>query len=97
MTRDFEEDIKLLFEDNIKKDDNFCKELWGALANVKWINKDGKIFECSFRYAGGLIADIRESGSYMDWYCSYEYATISDYIAKQLSSLGWKYEVEDEK
>jgi len=97
VNRYFEEDLETLFKDKIIKDDNFCKELWGALANVRWINEDGTIFECTFRYAGGLIADIRDNGNYMQWYCSYDYATVSDYIAEQLSTLGWTFEIEDNR
>lgn len=91
MLRNFEEDIKTLFLEQIKNNDEFCKELWSALTNIEWINNDGSYFYCTFRYAGALIADIRESGGYMDWYCSSEYAKVSEYIEEKLNSLGWKY------
>jgi len=37
-------------------------EVWAKLKNQTW--------SCSWRYAGGIIADMREQGDYMDWYCS---------------------------
>lgn len=38
------------------------KEVWPILKDQRW--------SCSWRYAGGIIADMREEGDYMDWYCS---------------------------
>jgi hypothetical protein len=37
-------------------------DVWPRLADLAW--------SCSWRYAGGIIADIRKQGDYMDWYCS---------------------------
>lgn len=89
--RDFQEDIEFLFSEEIKNNDDFCIDLWCALANVDWFNEDGAEFGCSFRYAGGLIADIRENGTYMDWYCSGEYPRVSMKIEAPLLKLGWGY------
>lgn len=38
------------------------RELWPILKDERW--------SCSWRYAGGIIADMREEGDYIDWYCS---------------------------
>ena len=37
-------------------------EVWPTLKNQTW--------SCSWRYAGGIIADMQEQGDYIDWYCS---------------------------
>lgn len=37
-------------------------DVWPVLKGEKW--------SCSWRYAGGIIADMREEGDYIDWYCS---------------------------
>lgn len=37
-------------------------EVWPQLKNQTW--------SCSWRYAGGIVADMCGSGGYMDWYCS---------------------------
>jgi len=42
---------------------NFIKrEMWPILKNQKW--------SCSWRYAGGIVAHMRQEGDYIDWYCS---------------------------
>jgi hypothetical protein len=38
------------------------RELWPILKEEKW--------SASWRYAGGIIADMRQEGDYIDWYCS---------------------------
>jgi hypothetical protein len=37
-------------------------ELWPLLTEKKW--------SCSWRYAGGIVANMREQGDYIEWYCS---------------------------
>ena len=89
--RDFEVDLEAVFDDKIRTDDDFCENVWSALANKIWENNDGAEFSCTFRYAGGLIADIRGRGNYMDWYCSGPYAIVTDEIEKGLGGLGWSH------
>jgi hypothetical protein len=37
-------------------------DTWPILKNERW--------SCSWRHAGGIIADMQEKGDYIDWYCS---------------------------
>lgn len=45
-------------------------EVWPQLKNQTW--------SCSWRYAGGIIADMRGEGDYIDWYCSGILSDVSD-------------------
>jgi hypothetical protein len=38
------------------------REMWPILKEEKW--------SCSWRYAGGIVADMRQEGDYIDYYCS---------------------------
>ena len=38
------------------------QDVWGILKNIHW--------DCTWRYAASLVAEIREDDSYIDWYCS---------------------------
>jgi hypothetical protein len=38
------------------------REMWPILKDQRW--------SCSWRHAGGIIADMRQEGDYIDWYCS---------------------------
>lgn len=62
--------------DKVKSDDVYAQNLYAALCNNEFqcndmmpILKDQK-WSCSWRYAGGIIADMQEKGDYIDWYCS---------------------------
>ena len=49
-------------------------------------------FSCSWRYAGGLIAQIRSKGeNYLDFYCSGNEGKVSEEIKKDLNEMGWKH------
>jgi hypothetical protein len=37
-------------------------EVWTILLDKSW--------SCSWRYAGGIVANIRQEGDYIDWYCT---------------------------
>jgi hypothetical protein len=62
--------------DKVRASDTYAQNLYAALSNMTWqrlevmpILKDER-WSCSWRYAGGIIARIRQAGDYIDWYCS---------------------------
>lgn len=54
----------------------YAQNLYAALCNNDFQRLDtwpiltGETWGCSWRYAGGIIADMQEKGDYIDWYCS---------------------------
>lgn len=87
----FQDDLTNLFGDRMRSDEEFCKNIWSALANVIWRNIDGAEASYTFRAAGGLIAEIIDGGDYMDWYCCGPDSVVSEEIAKGLASCGWSH------
>jgi len=89
----FEVAVNRALGDQIRADDEMATAMWSALANVDWYHPEtGNTASYSFRAAGDLIAAIRGSGHYMDWYCSGPYAQVSDHIARSLKKQGWIYD-----
>ena len=76
----------------------YSQNLYSALCNNMFFYKD-KEWSCSWRYAGGIIADILQSGDYIDWYCSgmlgdkipgyVPEGEVTDEIRLDLIKLGW--------
>ena len=62
--------------DKVKESDNYAQNLYAAMCNMDWQSRDfwqemkGETWSCSWRHAGGIIADMQEKGDYIDWYCS---------------------------
>jgi hypothetical protein len=62
--------------DKVKESDNYAQNLYAAMCNMDWQSREfwqelkGETWSCSWRHAGGIIADMREEGDYIDWYCS---------------------------
>lgn len=59
-----------------KASETYAQNIYAALCNQDWQRNDvwpllkGETYSCSWRYAGGIVADMREEGDYIDWYCS---------------------------
>lgn len=58
------------------KDDVYAQHLYASMCNNDFTKNDvwpiltEKRWSCSWRHAGGIIADMQEKGDYIDWYCS---------------------------
>ena len=92
---EFESVVKKWFQADLQNDaDRVGIELWSGMANVTWYHIENHWeVNYSFRSAGGLIAEIRDDGDYMDWYCSGPYAEVSHRLACALRKEGWIYDV----
>lgn len=95
MSDDLEEDLNGLSEH--AADDGYATELYGALCNTAWINGGGYRWSCTWRYAGSLVARLRDKGEdYMDFYCGGREGVVSQRIETALDSLGWERVRDDE-
>jgi len=60
----------------VRESDAYAQNLYAAMCNTEWQKREvmpilrDEYWSCSWRYAGGIIADMREQGDYIDWYCS---------------------------
>ena len=90
----FEDVIKQL-EDKIKNNDQFAYDVYGALCNMRWkeIRNPENVYSCSWRYAGGLIAGIRENNdhmNYMEFYSSGNEGQVTKKIERIFKEFGWE-------
>ena len=64
------------FRNKVRESESYAQNLYAAMCNNEFVKNDvwpileDKRWGCSWRYAGGLVADLREEGDYLDWYCS---------------------------
>jgi hypothetical protein len=100
----------------VRDSDAYAQNLYAAMCNREFIRNDvwtqlkgEPLWRCSWRSAGGIIADLRREGDYMDWYCSgmrHEDGTeqdqyvsesvVTDEIRADLLRLGWRVLDQDE-
>jgi len=59
-----------------RESETYAQNLYAAMCNNEFqkldvipILKDQR-WSCSWRHAGGIVADMRVKGDYIDWYCS---------------------------
>ena len=91
-----------------RKSEAYAQNLYAAMCNNGFTKMEvipilkGEEWSCSWRYAGGIIADMRQEGDYIDWYCSgirnkdgseqdkyVGEGCITDEIRQDLQRLGW--------
>jgi hypothetical protein len=97
--------------EKVRSSEAYAQNLYAAMCNNGFIKLDvipilkNEEWGCSWRYAGGIVADMRQQGDYIDWYCSgirgdgisinpeYEKfvgeGCVTDEIRNDLQRLGW--------
>jgi len=62
--------------EKVRASNAYAQNLYAAMCNMQWRKREmwpelkEQNWSCSWRYAGGIIADMRQEGDYIDWYCS---------------------------
>ncbi len=62
--------------EKVRTSDYYAQNLYAAMCNNGFIKMEvipilkQEEWSCSWRYAGGIIADMQQKGDYIDWYCS---------------------------
>jgi hypothetical protein len=97
--------------EKVRTNESYAQNLYAAMCNNGFIKREvipilkNEEWSCSWRYAGGIVADMRQEGDYIDWYCSgirgdgegenlnsVKYVSegcITDEIRNDLQRLGW--------
>ena len=97
--------------EKVQSSKDYAQNLYASMCNNEFIKLDvvpvlkDKRWGASWRYAGGIVADMRQEGDYIDWYCSgirggmtYDEeltanlvpeGCITDEIRNDLQRLGW--------
>jgi len=91
----------------VKASENYAQNLYAAMCNMQFVKNEvwplirDQRWSASWRHAGGIVADMREEGDYIDWYCSgiiqddvdpsgcVPEGTVTDEIRADLFQLGW--------
>jgi hypothetical protein len=62
--------------EKVRSNDIYAQNLYAAMCNNEFTKREmwpilkDQRWSCSWRYAGGIIADMQQKGDYIDWYCS---------------------------
>ena len=92
--------------------ETYAQNLYAAMCNnvfqrnEVWPRLKDEYWSCSWRSAGGIVAELRGQGDYIDWYCSGIFgagetdsfqgyvseSTVTDEIRQDLFAIGWTVE-----
>lgn len=62
--------------EKIKTRKEYAQNLYAAFCNMRWQKSEtfpilrNDLWSVSWRSAGGIVAELRGEGDYLDWYCS---------------------------
>lgn len=62
--------------DKARASESYAQNIYAAMCNMRWQRLDllpilkDEFWSCSWRSAGGIVANMLQKGDYIDWYCS---------------------------
>lgn len=92
----------------VRESDVYAQNLYAAMCNNQFQRLEvfpilaDQLCSYSWRYAGGIIADMQQKGDYIDWYCSgirdadspdngyVPESVVTDEVRGDLELLGWQ-------
>ena len=91
-------------KEKCKHSEIYSQNLYSALCNNRFFYGTDE-WTCSWRYAGGIVADIVGNGDYMQYYCSgisdregfVGEGFVTDEVRTDLLKLGWIVKPYEEK
>jgi hypothetical protein len=93
--------------EKVRSSNVYAQNLYAAMCNRDFQKLEvlpilkNQTWSASWRYAGGIIADMQEKGDYIDWYCSgiremdaepngyVSESVVTEEIENDLKKLGW--------
>jgi len=96
------------FRTKVKTSEAYAQNLYAAMCNndfqkmEPWALLKDESWGRSWRGAGGVVADLREEGDYLTWYCSgimgegayiegyVQEGVVTEEIEEDLRKLGWQ-------
>lgn len=76
----------------LKEDSGFAREFYAAMCNLIWSSPAKGEFAASFRFAGEIVARLREKGEdYMEFYLSGGEGRVTERVETELKRLGWAW------
>jgi hypothetical protein len=93
--------------EKVRGSESYAQNLYAAMCNNQFQRREvwpilkDQYWSCSWRSAGGIIANMREQGDYLDWYCSgiksddedgngfVGESAVTEEIEQDLLKLGW--------
>ena len=60
----------------VRASETYAQNLYAALCNMQYLKLDvipvlkEEYWSCSWRHSGGIVANMRQEGDYINWYCS---------------------------
>jgi hypothetical protein len=96
------------FRAKVQASEDYSQNLYAAMCNndfqklEPWPLLTDESWNCSWRRAGGIVADLRHEGDYLNWYCSgimeeghyisgyVQEGVVTEEIQADLKELGWQ-------
>lgn len=60
----------------VRASESYAQNLYAAMCNIRWQKREvlpilkDQYWSCTWRSSGGIVANMRGEGDYIDWYCS---------------------------